>query len=139
MLAPNETMENKDSHIVTEEDGTKPNLERFNALGCSYLDSSCDAELVIMDELGALEKDALAFRRAVCRVLDSPTPVLGALHDKLSGWTADIAQRPDVRIITVTDETRDVLPMVLANMISSMRPAKSYAATIKEAALRPAE
>jgi len=91
---------------------------RFDELGGRFLvESRQFAELIIMDELGFLERDAAGFRQAVLDTLDRPVPVLGVLRKGFPAWTKEIAERPDVSVITVTDKNRDALPMMLAQRL----------------------
>ena len=61
--------------------------------------------MVILDELGFLEKDALEFRAAVLEALAGPKPVWGVLRLGGGCWgDADLG-----RIVTVTRENRDEL------------------------------
>ena len=70
-------------------------------------------DLLVMDELGYLEKDDEMFREAVVRALDEKGPLLGVLREGFPGWTAEIAARADVEIITVTEENRDEIPLAI--------------------------
>ena len=85
--------------------------EQFNAFAPRLIDIS--GSIVLMDELGFLESDAHAFHAAVMGVLDSGRDVLGVIREGFPGWTAEIARRSDVEIITVTEENRDSLPLLL--------------------------
>jgi molybdopterin-guanine dinucleotide biosynthesis protein A/nucleoside-triphosphatase THEP1 len=89
--------------------------DKFDTLGSAYVASP--GELIIMDELGRLEEDSPRFRAAIIAALDSETPVLGVIRGGLPGWTAELAARPDVEIITVSDENRDELPERLARRL----------------------
>ena len=62
-------------------------------------------DVVVLDELGFLEKDALEFRAAVLEALRGPKPVWGVLRLGGGCWGgADLG-----RIVTVTAENRDAL------------------------------
>lgn len=83
--------------------------EVFDTTGVNLL-NRCLADqpdLIIMDELGYFESDALAFQQAVRDCLNSPTPVLGVIKPLESSFLDSIRQREDVRVITVTPENRD--------------------------------
>src|SRR5690554_432359 len=54
--------------------------------------------LVIMDELGIFEREALAFQASVRNVLDSPLPVLGVIKDKTNPFLDQVRQLPQVQI-----------------------------------------
>lgn len=55
--------------------------------------------LVIMDELGIFERDALRFQKAVFQVLDSKLPVLGVIKPKSALFLDRVRAHPQIRII----------------------------------------
>ena len=63
--------------------------------------------IILMDELGFFEKDALQFIKQVHRTLDSPHKVLGVLKEKKNDFLNSISSRKDVKVIKVTLENRD--------------------------------
>lgn len=74
--------------------------------------------LVVMDELGNVERDEAEFQRAVLACLDSPALVLGVVKPRRAGtWLEALAARPDAAVVEVTQAGRDGLPEVLAGMI----------------------
>ena len=96
--------------VVRFFDGCAPEAipGRFDALGTACLAGA--PALWVMDECGRLERDALAFQRAVLEKLEGDTPVLGVVREGFPGWTRSIADHPDVELITVTEDNRDGLP-----------------------------
>ncbi|BDF71697.1 hypothetical protein CE91St41_10760 [Oscillospiraceae bacterium] len=96
----------------------RPMPERFDRLGCAALEAP-GAQVLVMDECGRLEREALAFRAAVLALLDGDVPVLGVVREGLPGWTAAIAAHPAVRLVTVTKENRDSLPERLSLWLSA--------------------
>lgn len=80
---------------------------------------STPAELIVMDELGRFEKRARHFQAAVFSVLGSPADVLGVLRHDAGGWLDLIRARPDVQIITVTEENRDYMPDMVLEMLEA--------------------
>ena len=71
------------------------------------------AELIVMDELGPAEARAEAFQSAVLRVLDGKIPVLGVLQKAESPFLRKAAEHPNVRVLEVTAENRDILTGML--------------------------
>ena len=98
------------AHITPENRQSFP--EQFNALGCAALRHAADsdADLILMDECGFLERDAAEFQTEVLRTLDGDIPVFGVVRLRSSGWTDAIRNHPKVSLITVTEENRDELP-----------------------------
>ncbi len=60
-----------------------------------------------MDELGPHEAEAVRFRQMILKVLDGPVPVLGVLQEAPSPFLQEIAQRPDVTVLRITEENRN--------------------------------
>lgn len=83
---------------------------RFDALGTACLAFDRPPQLIIMDECGRLERDALAFQRAVLDTLAGEVPVLGVVREGFPGWTRAVAEHPKVEIIEVNRLNRDTLP-----------------------------
>jgi len=78
----------------------KGNTTVFNGKGKSSLDRCLEAkQLVIMDELGIFERDALDFQDSVFKVLASKLPVLGVLKDKSSPFLDRVRCHPKVSIL----------------------------------------
>ncbi len=64
-----------------------------------------EIQVIVLDELGFLEKDAREFRKAVLEALAGPKPVWGVVRLGLGAWgDTDLG-----RVITVTGENRDRL------------------------------
>ena len=89
--------------------------EAFDRLGPPLLTSG---GLLVMDELGFLERCSPVFQRAVFTLLDGPTPVLGALrrHAKSPFW-GPVSRRADVRLLPLTVENRAEIPTELARLL----------------------
>ncbi len=80
---------------------------RFDRLGCSALSDSLQKDLILMDELGPHEAEAIRFCQMVFKILDGPVPVFGILQEAASPFLQEIARRPDVTVIRITRENRD--------------------------------
>lgn len=89
--------------------------EKFNSTGVELIKSACNhSNLIVMDECGNFEREALAFQSEIIKTLDQNKPVLGVLKLDSSGWTDLIRNHPKVKLITVARQNRDALPEVLA-------------------------
>ncbi len=62
--------------------------------------------LVLMDEIGYIESEALLFQREVLRVLALPVPVLGVLRDKPTPFLDALRAREDLTVVRVEEGTR---------------------------------
>ena len=79
----------------------------FNTIGVKLLEGYSESDIVIMDEIGALEKDCTLFTDKVFEVLDSKTDVLGVIKQKDTPYLNKIRLRDDVKIIEVTGTNND--------------------------------
>lgn len=71
-------------------------------------------ELVVLDEIGKMECCSSLFVDLVRSLLDSERTVLATIALKGGGLMAEVKQRPDVRLFTVTRHNRDTLgPRIL--------------------------
>lgn len=83
--------------------------EVFDTLGVQLLEEGAGANLLLMDELGTIESEALAFQHAVFRALDRDTSVLGVLKHKSSPFLDALRQRCDLRVLEVDLHSRNGL------------------------------
>lgn len=79
----------------------KETARRFNGIGCRILDESREAELIIMDELGPKESNALEFQAAILCALNGKVPILGVLQKAQSAFLDEILNHPSVQIKSV--------------------------------------
>ena len=110
------TRENLDQFMTVNKDA-------FDFTGVNILRRSLEKEntrLIIMDELGFMEKDATIFQAEVFKCLDSETPVLGVLKEGSMPFLDAISEREDVVVIEVTNNNRD-------QVFTDMAIARKYA------------
>ena len=113
----------------------KPDMtQRFERLGCAALEDCAGAKQIVMDEIGPHEAEAEAFQRAVLRVLDGETPVLGVLQKAPSEFLNAIKRHPKVRVVTVTEANREGLAARVAPLIGFSHGGEpdSYGAIVLE-------
>ena len=79
----------------------------FDTVGVSLLQNP--AELVLMDELGFFENNSPKFQKAVLRILDTDTPVLGVIKPRDTPFLNAVRNHPKTQVIEVTKENRDAL------------------------------
>jgi nucleoside-triphosphatase len=90
----------------------------FDRLGAELLQQSRDCDIILMDEIGFAENEALNFHAAVMETLSGNVPVLGVLRGRPTVLGDKVRQRENVRIITVTEENRDEIPKELEQWLS---------------------
>lgn len=84
-------------------------VDRFEKLGCAALAQLDGYDLILMDELGPAEVKAEKFQQAVLAALDGDIPIVGVLQKAESPFLDKIARHPNVDVIEVTMENRDLL------------------------------
>jgi len=95
-----------------------PSCEGFENAGVKILEESLlvstknpERYLIIMDELGILEKEAANFKDAVIKALDSEVRVLGVLKKKTSFFSEILSERSDTLIVEINQENREVVDL----------------------------
>jgi len=92
---------------------------KFDILGTELIRSArANKKLIIMDECGSLEQDALVFQKEIMDCLDDNIPVLGVVKLSSCGWTDLIRNHYKVKLLTVTRENRDTLPQIIVNLLA---------------------
>lgn len=109
-------------HIIARFGGGRPEglTESFDTLCAGLVDKavdSADAELIIIDELGFLEKDALRFRDSVLRALNCPKPVIAVIRQGLPAWTTGLVDAGPCILFEVTEENRGRLADKVLNIL----------------------
>lgn len=110
-----------DFAIVKISEFSKPQVieDRFNTFGVELISNAIEnKELIVMDECGRFERQSLEFQNQVINALDDEIPVLGVIKLDNNGWLDKIKAHPNVDIIYVNKENRNLLPAVLAERIS---------------------
>ncbi len=98
-------------------------LPVFELIGVSCLRAARESgrPVILMDELGKLERDALGFQREILACLDGDKPVLGVLQKGDYPLSAALRSRTDVCVMTVTPENREALfPQALNALQASL-------------------
>lgn len=80
----------------------------FDTLGVKLLLAPRDG-LILMDELGFLENDAMEFRTSVLQTLDGNTPVLAAVKSRDTEFLRAVKAHPNAELIQITEQNRDEL------------------------------
>ena len=96
----------------------RPLPQRFDALGGELLREARrhPEGVILMDECGHLEKNALAFQAEIKACLDGDIPVLGVLR-KDQPWHDFIKRHPKVLVITVDENNRADMARRVAALI----------------------
>ena len=87
----------------------------FETAGLAALAGAEDCDLLLMDEIGRMERRADAYSARILTLLDGGVPILGVVQKKADTPLAQtIRSHPRVRLIEVSEENRDtLLPTIL--------------------------
>lgn len=85
------------------------NSQVYDKVGTALLRDAENWDLIVMDEIGCGENEALQFQAAVLTLLDGDTPIIGVVQARAGRLPDQIRRHPRVRLLTVTEENRDAL------------------------------
>lgn len=100
--------------------GTRADPDAFDTAAALLLEGDSPAPpLLLMDELGFLERCSPRFQQAVLTLLDAPVPVLGVLRAREDGpFWAPLHRRGDVTLLELTLDNREQMPGRLAALLA---------------------
>ncbi len=85
------------------------NLQVFETFGVEILTHALDrSQLIVMDELGSMEKKAKNFQKAVAACLDSEIPVLGVFQKRADWIENKLRPRHDTIIFQIDQLNREI-------------------------------
>ncbi|MBN1350022.1 hypothetical protein JXJ21_11475 [candidate division KSB1 bacterium] len=85
--------------------------DAFEKIGVAALAHALDTcQLIVMDEIGLMERGALQFQKQIIRCLESEIPVLGVMQRKAFNWWKSLLNPDDLGLIAVSESNRDNLP-----------------------------
>lgn len=86
------------------------NGQVFDSLGVSYLLQANADGILVMDELGFMEKDSAAFCQAVLNCLEQDIPVLAAVKNRQDiDFLKQVCQHPKAQLYRITQENREAV------------------------------
>lgn len=89
-------------------------LEAFERIALPALVAPEPDGVVVVDELGRMELASAAFRAAVSALLDRDVPLVATVQLHHHPFTDALKGRRDVRVLRVSERSRDALPERLA-------------------------
>jgi nucleoside-triphosphatase len=92
-------------------------LAAFDRVALPALRTPRTGGVVIVDELGKMELASAAFRDAVMQLLERDVAVVATVHQARDRFTDALRRRPDIRVVRVTEATRDALPEQLMDRL----------------------
>lgn len=99
-------------------------LAAFERVALPALRAPRTGGVVVVDELGKMELASAAFCEAVAELLGRDMAVVATVHLGHHRFTDALKRRPDIRVVRVTDGTRDALPEQLMDYLVAAPPAE---------------
>jgi nucleoside-triphosphatase len=96
-------------------------LQAFERIALPALRPPGAGGVVVVDELGKMELFSAAFQDAVTGLLGQDVAVVATVQTARHRFTDALKQRPDVRVVPVTESDRDALPEQLATRLGRAR------------------
>ena len=80
----------------------------FENFGSTLLETALEySDLILLDEIGVMEKQTTKFRKMLLKCLDSSKPVLGTFQQR-ADWFSDILNaRTDTKIFSINESNRE--------------------------------
>lgn len=100
-------------------------LAAFERVALPALGTLRAGGVVVVDELGKMELASAAFRDAVTELLGRDVAVVATVHRARHRLTDALRRRPNIRVIRVTEATRDALPQQLMEYLVGGRTGDS--------------
>lgn len=92
----------------------------FDEVGSHLIAEASSSPLIIMDELGFIEKNAAGFQDAVLSALNGSVPILGVVRNMQTPFLDKVRSHPNVNVIVVTRGNREeIFAQVLADVKKS--------------------
>ena len=83
----------------------------YDTEGCALLeDARRQSGVIVIDEIGRLERDARTYHRALLTCLDGDMPVLAVIRKHKADWANWVRQHPKATLLEVTEDNRDGIP-----------------------------
>ena len=68
-----------------------------------------NSELILMDEIGMMEKSTVQFKEQIMKCLDAHQPVLGAFQKRATWFSNILKERYDTKIFFAEKENRETI------------------------------
>jgi nucleoside-triphosphatase THEP1 len=95
------------------------NLQKLEQIAAPSIVPQNPGEVVIIDEIGKMERLSKVFGKTVLDVLDSPNLVLGTIALKGGDFIESIKARLDIELIQITQQNRSALVDTFVDRLNS--------------------
>ena len=91
----------------------------FDKEGTALLEAAQQsAQLIVIDEIGRIEREAFAYHEALRRCIEGDVPMLCAIRKLKAPWADWIRNHPRVQLMEITEENRDNVPARAAELLA---------------------
>lgn len=98
--------------------GRKVFTQVFDNYGAECLSHTGGSDIIIMDEVGVMEREADVFSAKIIELLGGDTPIVGVLRKSAETPLAQaVRSHPNVKMVEVTEQNRDDLAQMLVSHI----------------------
>lgn len=97
------------------------NLENLHRVGLPALEVKPGVDLVVVDEVGRMECLSPRFIEVLERLWEQPVPLLITVAEKGGGYIADIKQKSDKVLTTITQANRDMLQRWIFELLAMIK------------------
>ncbi len=109
----------------------------FDRVGVRILQETQGADLLVMDEIGTMENDALAFQRAVLQSISASTPIIGVMKGQSSPFMDAVRNHPSVKTLEITLANRGKMLSLIDEFVSGSVIRLKAPSSSAESAPRP--
>lgn len=96
-------------------------LDEFEKLCLNELKqaiSNDDVKYLIIDEIGPMQLFSEEYKELLYKLLNTSKTVLGTIFYSQHDWLDRFKREPNIKLIEITFENRDVLPLEIVEMVS---------------------
>ena len=79
-------------------------------------------EYIIIDEIGPMQLFSTEYKKLLYQLLNSPKPILGTIFYSSHEWLDVFKKEPNVKLVEITLENRDTLPLDIVEAVSKNDP-----------------
>ena len=114
-----ESTSNRVGHRVGDGVNYEAFPQTFDTIGVKILQNAT-LPLIVMDELGFMENNALLFQKLVLKTLDGNIPVIGVIKPKDTAFLNQVKQHPKTKLIEITEANRDEMLLELIDILKEL-------------------
>jgi len=119
------TLDGRTVPLALAGEGGGPRVGRYsvNVVGIdqvavpSILYAMSEGKVVVIDEIGKMELNSVAFRNAVHRALSAPMPIVATIMERPNEFCDEIKRRTDVKLLDISLQNRNEMPGTILGLL----------------------